>query len=152
MAPTNDILTSSADALWQSIHYCNFIAESIISESAILTFCTDTLTFKGPLPAGELGKLLSEASSILNLSHKLREKFGGLKKFLERYPEIFVFSNDHPFNPHVLLRSTISQENLELIDRGIFPVHLISKGARAVRDYNCCFASSNFNSAFVFLP
>lgn len=128
-------MTIVSDKLWQSVYYCNFIAESIISESALLTFCVDTLTYKGPLPAGELGKLLSEASSILNLSHKLREKFGGLKKFLERYPDIFVFSNDHPFNPHVLLRATISQENLELIDRGIFPVHLISKSVKTVSAY-----------------
>jgi hypothetical protein len=113
----------------QNIHYCNFIIESIISESAILTFCIDILTQKGPLPAGEVGKLLSEASSIPNLSHRLREKFGGLKKFLERYPDIFVFSNDHPFNPHVLLRTMINAENMELIDRGIFPVHLITKTA-----------------------
>ena len=130
----NDLLNASSEKLWQSVHYCNFIAESVISESALLTFCMDILTSKGPLPAGELGKLLSEASSIVNLSHKLREKFGGLKKFLERYPEIFVFSNDHPFNPHVLLRASISPENLELIDRGIFPVHLISKGVRMVSD------------------
>jgi hypothetical protein len=45
---------------------------------------------------------------------------------------LFVFSNDHPFNPHVLLRRALSAENLELIDRGIFPVHLISKTARQI--------------------
>ena len=126
-----DVMNVSIDKLWENVSYCNFIVENMISESAILTFCSDTLTVKGPLPAGELGKLLSEASSIPNLSHKLREKFGGLKKFLERYADKFIFSNDHPFNPHVLLRSTISAENLELIDRGIFPIHLISKSARA---------------------
>jgi hypothetical protein len=119
--------------LMESIQYCHFIAESVVSESAILTFCIDLLTVRGPLPAGEVGKLLSEASSVQNLSHRLREKYGGLKKFLERYPEIFVFSNDHPFNPHILLRQTLSPDNLELIDRGIFPVHLISKAARSVR-------------------
>ena len=35
---------------------------------------------------------------------------GGLKKFLERYPEDFVMSNDHPFNPHVYLRNPIAVE------------------------------------------
>lgn len=118
------------DPLSQAIDYCSFVVESVISESAILTFCMDILTWRGPLPTGEVGKLLSEATTISNLSHKLREHFGGLKKFLERYPDVFVFSNDHPFNPHVLLRRTLSEENLALIDRGIFPVHLISKTSR----------------------
>jgi hypothetical protein len=126
-----DLMSSSVEKLCESVAYSNFISENVLSESAILTFCADTLSVKGPLPAGELGKLLSEASTIANLSHKLRERFGGLKKFLERFPEKFIFSNDHPFNPHVLLRSAISAENLELIDRGIFPIHLISKSARA---------------------
>jgi hypothetical protein len=116
----------------QQILYCNFVSDSVITESAILTFCTDLLLVRGPLPAGEVGKILSEASSVQNLSHRLREKYGGLKKLLERYPEIYIFSNDHPFNPHILLRHTISGENLELIDRGIFPIHLISKAARPV--------------------
>lgn len=120
------------ERLQQAVQFVAFIAESAVSESAILTFCTDLLTVRGPLPAGEVGKLLSEASSVQNLSHRLREKYGGLKKFLERFPETFVFSNDHPFNPHILLRTTLSADNLELIDRGIFPVHLISKAARSV--------------------
>eukprot|EP00599_Poterioochromonas_sp_BG-1_P001999 CAMPEP_0173137304 /NCGR_PEP_ID=MMETSP1105-20130129/3004_1 /TAXON_ID=2985 /ORGANISM="Ochromonas sp., Strain BG-1" /LENGTH=1201 /DNA_ID=CAMNT_0014049661 /DNA_START=34 /DNA_END=3639 /DNA_ORIENTATION=+ len=114
----------------QNIQYCNFIADAILSESAIITFCIDLLVLRGSLPVGEIGKILSEASSVQNLSHRLREKYGGLKKFLERYPELFIFSNDHPFNPHILLRQTISAENLELIDRGIFPLHLLSKAAK----------------------
>lgn len=124
------------EAIYQSIDYCSFVVDNVISESAVLTYCIDLLTVRGPLPTGEVGKLLSEATSIPSLSHKLREKFGGLKKFLERYPSVFVFSNDHPFNPHVLLRQTLSQENLELIDRGIFPIHLISKSARQVQQKN----------------
>lgn len=96
-------------------------------DSAVITFCTDLLMTKGPLPAGEVGKVLSETSCVPQLSHRLREKYGGLKKLLERYPETFVFSNDHPFNPHVLLRKSLSVENLELVDRGIFPVHLLTK-------------------------
>lgn len=119
-------------SIMEYVDYCSFVADSVITESAVLTFCIDLLTWRGPLPTGEVGKLLSEATTIPSLSHKLREKFGGLKKFIERYPSLFVFSNDHPFNPHVLLRKNLSTENLELIDRGIFPVHLISKAARQV--------------------
>lgn len=116
----------------QSVYYCNFIADCILSDSAIITFCIDLLLIRGPLPAGEVGKILSEASSLQNLSHRLRERYGGLKKFLEKFPELFIFSNDHPFNPHILLRQAISPENLELIERGIFPMQLLSKSSRPV--------------------
>lgn len=117
----------------QNIQYCTFIAEGLLSETAILTFCMDLLLTRGSLPVGEIGKILSEASSVQNLSHRLREKYGGLKKFLERYPEIFLFSNDHPFNPHILLRQMLSPEHLELMERGIFPTQLLGKATKSVQ-------------------
>lgn len=123
----DDILKTNVEALWEAVHFANFIIEYVIMDSAVITFCTDLLMTKGPLPAGEVGKVLSETSCVPQLSHRLREKYGGLKKLLEKYSDIFVFSNDHPFNPHVLLRKTLSVENLELVDRGIFPVHLLTK-------------------------
>eukprot|EP01031_Cornospumella_fuschlensis_P025739 gene25739-31085_t len=125
--PMEEVLKSDVEAMWRAVHFANFIIEYVIMDSAVITFCSDLLMTKGPLPAGEVGKVLSETSCVPQLSHRLREKYGGLKKLLEKYPDIFVFSNDHPFNPHVLLRKTLSQENLELVDRGIFPVHLLTK-------------------------
>jgi hypothetical protein len=110
----------------------NMFLESVVSETALLALSVEMLTEKGPLPVGEIGKILAELTSIPNLSQKLKEKFGGLKRFLEHFPNKFVISNDHPFNPNVMLRSTLSQEHLELIDRGIFPHQLISK-AKKVR-------------------
>eukprot|EP01039_Chlorochromonas_danica_P005482 gene5482-6036_t len=126
----SDRLQGDENIFLEGVHYANFIVESIVSEEAIITFCKDLLISKGPQPVGEVGKLLSQATTIPQFSHRLREKFGGLKKFLEKCVDVFVFSNDHPFNPHVLLRKTISDENLELIDRGIFPVHLLSRYTR----------------------
>ena len=101
--------------------------ESFVSESALLLLSTEILAIRGPLPVGEIGKLLADITTINNLSQKLKEKFGGLKKFLERFPKKFVISNDHPFNPNVLLRNTLSVEHLELVDRGIFPHQLLLK-------------------------
>ena len=101
--------------------------ESFVSESALLLLSTEILAIRGPLPVGEIGKLLADITTINNLSQKLKEKFGGLKKFLERFPKKFVISNDHPFNPNVLLRNTLSTEHLELVDRGIFPHQLLLK-------------------------
>jgi len=74
---------------------------------------------KGPLPVGEIGKMLQEACTGMScMSSVLKERFGGLKKFLERYPDDFVLSNDHPFNPNVYLRNTLTNEELAAVLRG----------------------------------
>lgn len=106
--------------------------ESSLSELALLSLSMEILAMKGPLPVGEIGKLLAETTSIANLSQKLKEIFGGLKKFLERFPNKFVISNDHPFNPNVLLRDSLSAEHLDLIDRGIFPHQLLIKSKKVI--------------------
>ena len=64
------------------------------------------------MPVGEIGKMLQEATANPSLSGVLKESFGGLKKFLEKFPEIFLISQDHPFNPHVYLRAgfTLSEQ------------------------------------------
>ena len=49
----------------------------------------DVLANKGPLPVGEVGKMLQEVIKVSALSNILREYFGGLKKFLEKYSEDF---------------------------------------------------------------
>ena len=98
-----------------------------MSASALLTAIIDILHSKGLLPVGEIGKILADLTCIPNLSAKLKERFGGLKKFLEQCSDKFAISNDHPFNPHVMLRETLSAEHLELIDRGIFPSQLAAK-------------------------
>ena len=89
--------------LWRNVQYSNFLLENCVSESALLSVSIEILNTKGPLPVGEIGKVLAELTSISNLSVKLKEKFGGLKKFLEHFGDKFAISNDHPFNPHVLL-------------------------------------------------
>lgn len=104
--------------------------ESIVTESALIVVAMEILVVKGPLPVGEIGKVLAEMTSIPNLSHKLKDKFGGLKKFLEQYPKQFVISNDHPFNPNVLLRNSLSLEQRDMIDKGIIPHQLVAKAKK----------------------
>ena len=122
------------EKLWKSILYCNMMLECMLSESALLSLSSEILAIRGPLPVGEIGKLLTEATTITNLSQKLKEKYGGLKKYLERFQNIFVISNDHPFNPNVLLRCSLSIEYLDLIDRGIFPHQLLLKVKKVITD------------------
>jgi hypothetical protein len=73
---------------------------------------------------GEIGKSLQDIAPTRNLSGKIKEKYGGLKKFLERYPEEVVICADHPFNPHVLLRKPLTAADLELIEKGVIPPQL----------------------------
>ena len=81
-----------------------------VTESALLALSTDILNERGVLPVGEIGKSLQDIAPTRNLSGKIKEKYGGLKKFLERYPEDMIICADHPFNPHVFLRRFVVKD------------------------------------------
>lgn len=67
------------------------------------TLSKDILVERGPLPVGEIGKMLQEITNITSLSTFLKEKFGGLKKFLENYDGDFVIRFDFfVFHCHLL--------------------------------------------------
>jgi hypothetical protein len=125
-------LVVQVERLLSHIMYCNFVLESVLSDSALLLLCTEILKEKKVQPVGEVGKMLAEITSSPNLSAKLKEKFGGLKKFLEYFSGRFIFSNDHPFNPSVTLRSILDSMNLEPTDKGVQNLTNIHK-ARKVR-------------------
>ena len=91
--------------LWEQLRYCSLLLESQVTISALRTLSREILADRGPLPVGEIGKLLQETTSIATLSTILKDQFGGLKKFLEKFPADFLISGDHPFNPHVYLRA-----------------------------------------------
>ena len=133
----------NVERLMNHILYCNFVLESVLSDAALLVLCTEILKEKKVQPVGEVGKMLAEITSSPNLSAKLKEKFGGLKKFLEFFSGRFIFSNDHPFNPNVLLRSSLSSEHLDLIDRGIFPHQLLQKTKKVHIDFISFFLTSS---------
>ena len=112
------------------INYSNLMIEAAISNPGLMMLTMEILAAKGPLPVGEIGKILAEYTSIPNLSLKLKEKYGGLKKFLELFPDAFVVSNDHPFNPNVLLRCSLAVEHLEMLEKGLFPHQLIARAKK----------------------
>lgn len=114
-----DLFWISLDKTWDRIKYCNLLLESQISETALKSLSILILTEKGVLPVGEIGKMLQEAcSQIQNMSAVLKERYGGLKKFLESYPDDFLLANDHPFNPNVYLPYTLTPEEHNMILRG----------------------------------
>jgi len=94
----NDLLNGSMSRIWQSILYCNLVIESIVTENALITLSIEILAEKGPLPVGEIGKILAELTSIPNLSMKLKEKFGGLKKVYKTHFEFNCFIESTKFN------------------------------------------------------
>jgi len=115
---SKDFMKLSIDRIFDSIRYCNLLLEAQITESALRTLCIEILVDKGSLPVGEIGKMLQEAVSTSSMPALLKEKFGGLKKFLERYPDDFVMNSDHPFNPHVHLRQSLTIEEYASVLRG----------------------------------
>jgi hypothetical protein len=115
------------EELTRQVRYCNLMIESVISRSAVLDLVVEILTQKGPLPIGEVGKALAELTCITGLSARLKEAYGGLKKFLEDYNNIVIIGTDHPFNPHIVLKSSLSPENLALAESGVFPTHAVLK-------------------------
>jgi hypothetical protein len=60
---------------------------------------------------GKLGSLLHAYTNNHRLATMCKERFGGLKKFLERHRALFAFANDHPFNPSIWLRSSFLAAN-----------------------------------------
>lgn len=125
----------SAVALWNQILYVNLITEQRISESALLKACKAVLNERGTLPVGEIGKTLQEMTSMEVISGRLKETFGGLKKFLEMNAEEFVICIDHPFNPHVLLKKDLTpSEEAQLTSSSQIPPQLLAK-FRKVSDW-----------------
>lgn len=85
-------MNGSLGTIWQNILYTNLILENVLTESALLTLSCEILTDRGPLPVGEIGKMLSEITTFPHFTARLKEKFGGLKKFLENFPHIIYIS------------------------------------------------------------
>ena len=122
-----DIGALSSEQLSRHVYYSNLMVESIISRVSLLDLVTEILVHKGPLPIGEVGKALAELTCIAGLSLRLKEKYGGLKKFLEEYSSAIIIGNDHPFNPHVVLRGSLTADQQGMVDRGLFPTQAVIK-------------------------
>ncbi|OQR88025.1 Major Facilitator Superfamily (MFS) [Thraustotheca clavata] len=107
-----DPLCGDEDALRGQVLVCDFLLQGHVTPHAVFTKTVDILNEKGPLPIGEIGKCLQDATANTALSVTLKEQFGGLKKFLEQYPCDFIISDDHPYNPKVYVQSHLLDENM----------------------------------------
>ena len=117
----DEINRSDADAIEElrmSKYYCEvespedvlrhaeLIMGSKITADAVANLIVHIIEQMGPLPIGEIGKLLQEFTGNQNLSRILKSQFRGLKKLIEGYPSSLMVGGDHNFNPHVYLART----------------------------------------------
>ena len=110
----------SFENIWEQACYMDLILTGNINEPALLILSKEILCDRGTLPVGEIGKVLQELTATTSLSGKLKEKFGGLKKFLEKFPSEFMICTDHPFNPHVFIKKSLSESDMAEVAKGMF--------------------------------
>lgn len=105
----------------------NMIANAQVTERAVLRLCHELLSERGPLPIGEVGKIMGETTFIVGFSAILKMKYGGLKRLLLRNVQMVAIANDHPFNPYILLRDSLTAEENSLVEKGLFPPSAIAR-------------------------
>ena len=88
------------------LRHAELIMGSKITADAVANLIVHIIEQMGPLPIGEIGKLLQEFTGNQNLSRILKSQFRGLKKLIEGYPSSLIVGGDHNFNPHVYLAKT----------------------------------------------
>lgn len=119
-------LHCSYDDLARKVHYCNLLIESVVTESAVRDLIVEVLTHQGPLPMDDLSAALSTVTGIDGFTSKLYEVVaGGLRGLLLKDNGTFILGTDDVRNPHVLLRSSLSAEDLTHFDAGLFLTHLV---------------------------
>ena len=112
-------LEGGSAKLRERVQYALLLLRSEVTVPALLTLTKQILNDYWSLPVGEIGKQLQEATSNSGLSSTIKEKFGGLKRFLAGYPDVFLISTTHPFNPQVYLRSLLTAEQEDMVKSGV---------------------------------
>lgn len=106
---------------YDRIGYCKLLVDGTLADGALRLLVTTILRERvgNPLPVGEIGKLIQEATVANNITTIVKERYGGLKKFMEMYKDDFVLSKDHPYNPHVFLKDAPQYHPYQTAGSGI---------------------------------
>ena len=113
------------EGLVNSLRYCNLIGRDLVSDSALFFAAVESLEMRGALPVGEVGKAICFQADAQLVGRYLKERHGGLKKFLEHFPAVFVFGDDHSFNPHVFLVGRLSPEHAQCRRDNLLPMQIL---------------------------
>jgi len=98
-----DVLDADMARILTNLQHAKQFEVPEISELELVGLIERLLMHHGSVPVGKMGSLLHTVVNNHSLPAMLKERYGGLKKFLERHPSIFRIGVDHPFNPHVHL-------------------------------------------------
>jgi len=99
-----DLLENQLDQIEVSIQHAELVLGLILHEGPLLKICARLLIENNTMPIGEIGKLLSSLFNTDVIIKKIKESYGGLKKFIE-LPNLtqnkvkIALLSDHPFNP-----------------------------------------------------
>ena len=104
--PATPVKPSSASATALSITSLTALINPAglpLTEPQLITLACRILSDHGSVPVGKMGSLLHKAANDHTLPALLKERYGGLKKFLQAQSKYFILGDDHPYNPHVAL-------------------------------------------------
>ena len=123
-------LKSNQCELELAMKHAELILGNMVTPEALARLIVYALEVKGPLPVGEVGKLLQEATGNENLAAALKTAFKGLKKVLEGFQGIFHIGSDHPFNPLVSLTDEYieKRDNNVLDDSAVANMYVFEPG------------------------
>jgi hypothetical protein len=74
-----------------------------VTPAALAAHILRLLAVNGALAVGYVGKSLRDGLVGGTLPSTLKERFGGMKTFLEAVPGVFRLASDHEFNPTVMV-------------------------------------------------
>ncbi|KAA0168010.1 hypothetical protein FNF31_00509 [Cafeteria roenbergensis] len=97
---TDSLIDSDIDMLWT-------VMTGRLTVGGIISILYRELRWTGHLSIAQLGKALRTASGWSHLPDKVKDRLGGLKRFITRFPAAFHVGFNHPFNPQVCLRDSV---------------------------------------------
>ena len=99
-----DTLSGDFDKIIANLDHARQFETPDLTDDELVHLVIDLLKERVSVPVGRMGSLLHDVTNNHSLPAMLKEQFGGLKRYLERHPDIFHVGRDHPYNPNVSLK------------------------------------------------
>jgi hypothetical protein len=106
---TQPPLDSNLGRILDSLSQAQQVEVPNVSEQDLVAMIRKLLLQYGSVRVGKLGSLLHNVMNNHSLPSILKERYGGLKKLLERHTDTVIIGSDHPFNPSTHLSAAALQ-------------------------------------------